>query len=465
MKFFSLKGFKFLINNSQLIYGVVLIVLIPTALVANTVIFINNTQSVMDVELTRSASLANSLFSIKMPELLKDETSLQKLVEDTVAENEELYSLDVLIPEGDYFKIIASLDREKIGDVSKYLYNTLAWRSEETGRDIAFPTYSNALSTEDQSQTGDERFWVVVNPVTNSKGEKVAIVSMKISSKIIDDLTNDNVKKSLIILSATVIIIVLLLVNNMRLFQYALLFRKLKEVDEMKDEFISMASHELRAPIVGIRGYLQMVLDKSFGELPKEAEEKLQLIMKQSDNLHDLVEDLLDVSRIEQSRMKLSLQPLVISLVLDNAVKQFEQQAINKGLKLDSEIESDLPQVMADDRKLKQILTNLVSNAIKYTNKGKITISAELQREKEPMIKIKVADTGIGMSAKDRERLFEKFYRVRNIKTDKISGTGLGLWITKELVKMMNGEIYVDSIEGTGTEVSIILPIQQEKQE
>ncbi|MFA6098374.1 MAG: HAMP domain-containing sensor histidine kinase [Patescibacteria group bacterium] len=461
MKLFGGKKIDFLLNNFQFVYGIILLVLVPAALVINTVIFIKNTENVMDVELQRKASLANGLFSMDLSEILDKPTLLQNKVESTVARNEEIYSLDVLVPLDEDFKIIASLDKEAIGKVSKYIYNSLAWR---TGEAIAYSTTSKALSTEDQTQRSNERFWVVAKPILNSQNEKVGIASVKMSSRVIDDLAAQNVNRSLIILVATIVIIVLLLANNTRLFHYAVLFRKLKEVDEMKDEFISMTSHELRAPITGIRGYVQMILDKAFGDLPKEAEEKLRIVLKQSNNLNDLIGDLLDVSRIEQGRIKLTLQALVPSIIIENVVKSFEHEADKKELLLKASIESDLPQIYADEGKFRQVLVNLVSNAIKYTVRGQIIISAEVSHARERCIKIKVTDTGIGMSAKDRERLFEKFYRVKSVQTDKISGTGLGLWITRELVKMMNGEIYVDSIEGTGTEVTVLLPIYERSQ-
>ena len=440
-----------------MIESILLLILIPAALVINSVVFIKDTQEVIDVELQRKAMLANQIVGPSIPDLLSEQEALQSRIEALAQSNEDIRSLDVMIPEGQDFKIFASLDKDYIGKISKYINNTLAWSTEEA---IAFKTTSPALSTEQQKEFSVERFWVVVNPVRNLEGEKVALVSMKVSSKIIDDLTQDNLIKSIVILVVTIIIIILLLASNTRLFQYAVLFRRLKEVDEMKDEFISMASHELRAPIVGIRGYLQMILDKSFGELPKEAETKIQLVFDENERLHELVEDLLNVSRIEQGGIELSLKPLELSPIVEKIIKSFEQQAREKGLQLISDITVAIPKIYVDEDRFEEVLVNLISNAIKYTMKGKVTVSAE---QKEEMVQLKVSDTGMGMSAKDRERLFEKFYRVRNKKTDKISGTGLGLWITKALIEMMKGEIYVDSIENTGTQVTVLLPIFKEK--
>lgn len=459
MKLGLQKNFEYIKNNFQFLYGVVLLIIIPGLLIVNTVIFVNSTQDVLDEELRRKAALAGSIFSHEASSLIYQTVILQELVNDTVAENEEIHSLDVFIPKGEDFEVIASLDLSIVGEVTKYFYHTFAWRGTEP---IAYATNSPALSTIDEMQGSDERFWVVISPVFDNSGEKIALVSLKLSSEVIDNLTQGNVVQSIIVLTVSVVIIFLLLFNNTRLFHYATLFRKIKEVDEMKDEFISMTSHELRAPITGIRGYLQMILDGSFGSLPEEAEEKLKMVSAESDRLHDLVEDLLEVSRIEQQRIDIKIASINIKEVISTVEKTFEKQATDKGLHMDLHIHDNLPNVSVDESRIKQVIVNLVSNAIKYTEKGTITITAEFVRGKEDMVKVKISDTGIGMSAKDRERLFEKFYRVQNEKTDKIGGTGLGLWITRELIQLMGGEIYVDSIEGTGTQVTLMLKISNQ---
>ncbi len=456
MKLGSRNKFQYIKDNFQFIYGVVLLIVIPGLLIVNTVIFVNSTQDVLDEELRRKAALAGSIFADQASSLITSKIPLQELVDHTVSDNEEIHSLDVFIPNGDDFEVIASLDQSIVGEITKYFYHTFAWRGTEP---IAYSTNSPALSTIDEMQAGEERFWVVITPVFDIDGKKSALVSMKLSSEVIDNLSRNNVIQSIMVLTVSVIIIFLLLFNNTRLFHFATLFRKIKEVDEMKDEFISMTSHELRAPITGIRGYLQMILDGSFGTLPKEAEEKLKMVSEESDRLHDLVEDLLEVSRIEQNRIEMNIVSINIGDSINSVEKTFEKQISDKGLQLDLHLHDDLPNVSADESRIKQVLVNLISNAVKYTEKGTITVTAEFVSGKEDMVKVKVSDTGIGMSAKNRERLFEKFYRVQNEKTDKITGTGLGLWITKELVHLMGGEIYVDSIEGTGTQVTLMLKI------
>ncbi|MFA6553393.1 MAG: HAMP domain-containing sensor histidine kinase [Patescibacteria group bacterium] len=442
-------------NNIQVVYGVLLLIVIPGALVLNTLLFFDRARNVMDIELLRKAELADSVFSTEVPSLLADQAALQAKVEMVAASTDELQSLDVLIPDGTAFTIIASLDAGVIGQKTDKIYNTLAWQTKESK---AFYTSSNARSTKDESVMSNERFWVVVKPVIDASGTPVALSSIKLSSKVIDELSQQMFNRSVLILIGSIIVIILLLLNNTRLFQYAALANKLREVDQMKDEFISMTSHELRAPITGIRGYLAMLEDGSFGSLPVDAHAKVKLVLDETNRLRDLVEDLLDVSRIEQGRIKLDIIPVSVASVIDGVTASFKAQAAAKGLVFSADIQDRNIKVMADSNKLTQVMVNLASNAVKYTIKGSVVISAEQVQDKRPMVKIKITDTGMGMSAKNRERLFQKFYRIRNEQTDKIIGTGLGLWITKALVTNMKGEIYVDSIEGKGTEFTVLLP-------
>jgi signal transduction histidine kinase len=244
------------------------------------------------------------------------------------------------------------------------------------------------------------------------------------------------------------------------LFEYSILYNKVKEVDKMKDEFISMASHELRTPITIIKGYTAMVLENATG-LSEQGKGDLKIISNSADRLSNLIEDMLNVSRIEQGRLKIELKPIDIMPIIEETVKEFKIQADQKNLKLNYLLEPNSKSIVEIDKdRLKQVLVNLIGNSIKYTPSGSVEIKI-FNREKNLIILIK--DTGIGMSAKEREHLFEKFYRVKNKKTEEISGTGLGLWITKQIVELMNGAIFVDSMENIGTQITIELPLTEKQ--
>jgi len=295
-----------------------------------------------------------------------------------------------------------------------------------------------------------------IGPSTADAPSKYLLTS-KISLNVIDGLVRDNLVRSYLWLALTVAIVVALLAANTRIFQYAVLFRKLKEVDKMKDDFISMASHELRAPITAIRGYLSLFLEDAFGAFDEKPKSIMRTLFQVSTHLHDLVEDLLDVSRIEQGRLQLSPEPVKPEDAIDEVMGEMKFEAEKKGLAFSFRRPSiALPTVMADKARLRQVLVNLVSNAVKYTQKGSVTVTAEAKEG--PMVEIRVADTGVGMSAEARERLFQKFYRIKTDDTRGIPGTGLGLWITKQIVEAMKGKIFVESIEKVGTQMGLLLP-------
>ena len=226
------------------------------------------------------------------------------------------------------------------------------------------------------------------------------------------------------------------------------------EVEQMKEELISIATHELRTPITGIKGYLDMILDGDTGEINDETKKMIEEVVKINQRLADLVDDLLNVSRIEQKRIE--IRPAVINFnqAISDALEELKIQAQDKKISLIFN-EKEKFEVKADPERLRQVLINLIGNSIKYTPQGKVEISLS---KKDQEIICSVKDSGVGMSKEAQKNLFEKFYRIRTEKTRNISGTGLGLWICRRLVEMMGGKIWVESAEGEGSKFSFSLP-------
>ena len=445
---------KFLKKNYQLIYSLALIIFIPLAIIFNTLTFTSSFKASIDQELYNKAIAIGKAINATSLDVLGSPAELQTRLERLAAFDSEITNADIFSREGESFRLIASLDKELVGTSTQNLNYLLAWSQNQP---VAYLTTSQAKSSVGRDisfKKQTERFWVVTMPLKNELGEKSALLSLKVSLKIMDDLTQQILMRSYIILALTILIIVLLLANNARLFEYASLYRKLKEVDQMKDEFISMASHELRTPVTGLRGYISMMLDGSLGQVADQVRNSLEIMKGSSDRLAVLVEDLLDVSRIEQGRMKIELIPTQINPLIDGIIAELKIQADQKKLTLAYGPAADLPDLSLDSGRFKQVLINLIGNAIKYTEHGGVEIVSEY-KQKENIVEIRIKDTGIGMSAKARERLFEKFYRVQNDKTKVIPGTGLGLWITKQIVELMNGRITVDSIENVGTQITL----------
>jgi len=281
------------------------------------------------------------------------------------------------------------------------------------------------------------------------------LVSLSFSLKFSDRLIDSTILKSYAILIATVIIVLLLVSNNIKLFGYALAVSKLKEIDEMKDNFISMASHELRSPLTAIKGYLELFNDDKEKKISQESQHYLENISSSIERLNLLVSDILEISRMEGNRIPINLSIVKPQPIIEKSVEEIRSQADRKGLAIEFSKEN-LPDIKADPERVKQIFVNLLSNVIKYTEKGKIEITAKKENKK---LFITFADSGIGISAQEQVHLFQKFYRIKNEKTVKISGTGLGLWITRELARKMKGDISVESIEGVGSHFTVSFPL------
>lgn len=232
---------------------------------------------------------------------------------------------------------------------------------------------------------------------------------------------------------------------------------RLYEGDQMKNEFVSIASHELLTPISAIEGYLSMILDEHIGKVDDQARGYLDKVYISSRRLSQLVKDLLSVSRIESGKMTINPQAVNMEKLIMDTTDQLRFIAQKKGLQLNYEAPArELPMVRADPDRVTQVLINLVSNAIKYTPSGSVTIKTARSRQ---VLKIEVSDTGLGMSREQRLHLFEKFYRVDAPETVGIVGTGLGLYITKSILERMGGTISVQSVPKRGSSFTITLPI------
>lgn len=465
---------EFLTKNKeifQLIYGIFLIVLIPLLIWFNTDTIIERYKENLDVSLQRQALVVGRSIYALLKDDLGNQEKIQKKIESLSSRNLEFQNIEILIPEKEeksgkeYFKIVASLKKENIGKSLDLNYYQFAWNQEDN-EGLATDSFKIITTKEGEELMGDlsrrERFWLLAMPMRDSSGEKQAILSIKSSSKIIDDLADNNRNISTYWLTIIVFAIILFLSINVRLWDYALLYKKIKEVDRMKDEFISMASHELRTPLGTIKGYASLILEGTFGKIEnKEMKTSLDRIMISTSRLNELVEDLLNVSRIEQGRLSMENKDTEIEPIIEEITSQLKISADEKGLSLKYlKPKEKLPRVFADPERLKQVLVNLIGNSIKYTFKGGVKITTEL---KNNTLEIRVADTGIGISAEEQKHLFEKFQRVKNEETANISGTGLGLWITKQIVELMKGKIYLESMKGMGTQFTVVLNLAKNK--
>lgn len=220
---------------------------------------------------------------------------------------------------------------------------------------------------------------------------------------------------------------------------------RLHELDQMKSEFLSIASHQLRAPITAVRGYAANVNEGEYGKVPKHLKEPLETIQESARLMAQSIEDYLNISRIEQGRIKYETSDFDLADVAKKVVNELTPIALKKKLKLSAVVPENLT-ISADIGKVKQVLTNLVDNAIKYTPEGSVTLSLE---KKDAVARLVIQDTGIGIAPEEMYQLFEKFKRARGANKVNTTGTGLGLYVAKQLVEGNGGKIWVES-DGVG---------------
>jgi len=231
----------------------------------------------------------------------------------------------------------------------------------------------------------------------------------------------------------------------------------LKEQDEQKTEFVSLASHQLRGPLTSIKGYASMMLEGDFGELTSTIREGIETIFKSSQSLVVLVGDYLDVSRMDQGRMKYDFSDFDLCKTAEQAINEMKPNIAISGLKLESDIdtEHDL-YIHGDEGKIKQVISNLIDNSIKYTPKGSINLI--IKRDDRDKIRIKIQDTGVGIDPKVLPKLFDRFTRAPDASKTNISGTGLGLYVAKKMMEAHRGRIWAES-EGKGKGATFVIEL------
>jgi signal transduction histidine kinase len=233
--------------------------------------------------------------------------------------------------------------------------------------------------------------------------------------------------------------------------------RELEAANRHKSEFLANVSHELRTPLNAIIGFSEVLLEHLFGELNDKQNEYVDDILSSGRHLLSLINDILDLSKIEAGHMELELAKFDLPSALDNALVLIRERASRHGVRIERLIDHQLGDFFGDERKVKQVLVNLLSNAVKFTPEGgKIQVCAGLETG---AVKISISDTGIGIAPEHHEAIFEEFRQVGSDYARKREGTGLGLTLTKKFVEMHGGKIWVESEPGKGSTFTFTLPM------
>ncbi len=228
---------------------------------------------------------------------------------------------------------------------------------------------------------------------------------------------------------------------------------KLKKLENVRKDFVANVSHELKTPLTAIKGYAETLLEGAIDE-KGNARKFIEIIKNQTDRLVALVEDLLTLSRIESGEIKIEKKIVNLKEVVDSVFEIFKERSEKKGIELRNEIQDEI-KISADVNKLIQILTNLIDNAVKFTDKGRVLVSLRMENEENILM---VKDTGIGIPKEHLSRIGERFYRVDRARSRQLGGTGLGLAIVKHLIRAHGWHLQIDSEYGVGTEVKIVIP-------
>ena len=341
------------------------------------------------------------------------------------------------------------------------------------GNDMHFTTFisdfllSTDRSTQARMQLTDPRtnamlpVEVVAGKIMNERGEPIAVVSalhdlrqQVENERLYDELKHLNQDLEARIRSATAH----LEEQNAQLLWQA---HEVEKANRLKSEFLASMSHELRTPINAIVGYSALMLEGMFGNISDQQRDPLDRTRAAADHLRALIDDILDLAKIEAGRMEFTLERLSLDEVVREAGQQMEPMIRRKSLSYTVDVSSETPKILTDRTKLKQILLNLLSNAMKFTTRGGVSV---VVRPHAMGVRLDINDTGIGIRPEHVSVIWEDFRQVDQSRTREFGGTGLGLSITRKLVERLGGSISVESIVGVGTTFTVMLPLEAPQQ-
>jgi len=233
---------------------------------------------------------------------------------------------------------------------------------------------------------------------------------------------------------------------------------EIEKISQAKTEFISITSHQLRTPLSAIKGYLSMILEGSYGQLPEKVKEKMENVFQSNERLIKLVNDILNVSKIEAGEIEMNWERVDLREIIKEVINELSIKAKEKNLYLNFEEPKEVPKVLLDSEKIRQVILNLIDNAIRYTQEGGVNVKLQMSKGK---LQIVIADTGEGLTKEEKEKLFERFSRGTAGTKFWTEGAGLGLYIVRRFVEMHNGKIWAESEgRGKGSTFFVELPIK-----
>jgi signal transduction histidine kinase len=248
--------------------------------------------------------------------------------------------------------------------------------------------------------------------------------------------------------------------ENLKVYQRKIeeQIKQLKKLDKIKSNFLNITSHELRTPISAIKGYLQMILKQKLGDITEEQKKSLEIALRNANRLDNLIQDILDLSRLDSGRMRFILEKTNIKTMIAETVETMQTIADKKHIRINAKIDDFLPDLIIDGERIKQVIINLINNAIKFSSEDS-DINININKEQKEII-FEVQDFGRGIPSDQKDVIFDAFYQVKSNEDKKLGGVGLGLAISRGIILAHGGNIWVDSIENNGSKFTFTLPIK-----
>ncbi len=439
-----LRGGEYLRSHPQLLFVLTLLVVIPLLFLYSGQQFLDAGRANQDRLQRDKVGILHDVFASLIISSDFNNEVIQNEIDRIARVNNDIVDFRVVTLEDGIATPIAALDREKIGTLESFtdMFVNSTVRVDES---LIF-----------EIPTSDGRVWLSYRSVRNPDTGVFYIIHTETSLELIDRLFAQREQSALFSLLYIFIFILGLAYWHIRMSDYRYLYLTEKKHNDAKDTFINVAAHELRAPLTAMKGYSDMLGEKLTDDTQKEYASRISV---STERLLEMVNDLLDVARIQSGKIEVVLGYVDVSRVVNEVIEELSVTATEKNITLTSKGAETPHQAIADQARLHQVLTNVINNAIKYTPKGNIEVAVSARHR---TLEIRIKDTGMGIEAEDQKKLFAPFFRVKTADVTSITGTGLGMWITKQLVSVMQGTIGVESISGVGTHIVITLPTKSE---
>lgn len=471
---FIKKGLIFIKKNPGIFFSLFLIIVLPLALYFNTFLTIQSLQRAIDRNLELQSMTVNNILGSLVARDFSDKESLnQSAVQHTIdvlsgniqrdegknanagdlaRGNVDLENIRVIIKDGMDYRVIAAQDTAQIG-------KNINTDPSLNGEAMIAIGWSNATDMMGAVEEGNDNFWRIMKVLTDyDTGEVYGLIVGDIPLRELDSMVSAAILQAYAILIATIIMVLVLILWHTRLFSYVLRSSELEEQCKIKDQFIRMAGHELQAPVTNIRGYIEALGEELAVGGTEIQKQYLERISISANGLAKLIFDILEVSHLQQGKMDFAPQEIMPAEIVGQIVNNVKLKAEAKGLKISYQLGDFHYHINVNQNRFTQIVTNLIENAIKYTPAGEIKVAIKAETGRRRCI-ITVQDTGFGISAEGQKRLFEQFYRVKTNENSGIPGTGLGLWMSREMARKMGGDIMLESIERMGSRFFVIFPL------